>query len=671
MPIARTVNGLILVEPFSALGSWSFQHSGSYYYGYGIQNNGITQDPTSINTEAVQNSDAWYQQTLNLGSGSGRQVHLYASSYGTTGSWARGFESPNTTIFNQNGPTVPGFQHVTGALSDLDTGNQTIKVAHTHADNNSQYSMSVWVTHLVVCTGNTLTVQGLAAGQKVELYQQSGSLLATATVALASTSISIDLTNIYFPDQMYFKIYKPGGTTVIETTPVAQVSGGDTWVWYVPAGPLTASASQFVIYPTGSPTQSTITATLVQSNGSPYAGATVTFVTTLGTLTASSGVTDSNGHVSTVLSSSTFGLAVVECSWAGDANVSAGMAFVNVHIFYGPETADSTKPFQIFVEGYSLIPASGTYTTNYRMLSGQFQVAIPAWDDNIVVNGLVGIWRYGVKEYGGILQRVERTLGDHPTVTLYGIDFAGLMAQRVVDLEYLFSMTAQAAISYLLNKYYCGLTVGSLPGTSPTVNVTVDTETLQAAVKSICDAVGYVYRVNPNLTLDFASAFGRGLQSVAFTEGVNLSSCQTITDYSTEVNVLHTKGNGIRTIASDLTSLEEIGLMEGTDLQSTITDQPTLNTQAQADLNNLQNAAVVTITLEGVDETVPGTFLPEDQVTVTSPTLDLSGGYQIAQITRDFAKLATYVNMQLNGLLREFLLLDEKYRRIVHDLGVS
>jgi hypothetical protein len=329
----------------------------------------------------------------------------------------------------------------------------------------------------------------------------------------------------------------------------------------------------------------------------------------------------------------------------------------------------------MFVEGYPLKTlTSGTYSWNYRMLPGQFQIQIPTWDPNITANGLVGIYRLGVLEYRGVLQRIERALGDQPVVTLSGVDASWLLATRVVDSITYSNVTPQAAISSLLSGYPCGVTAGTLNTYGGTnITVSINTESLQAAIARVCNLVGWVYRVNTNLTLDFESAFGRGLESVSFVEGANLLTCSTIVDYSTDVNVLHCKGgSNLYAIASNTPSLEEIGLLEGTDLQPTITTQAALNTQATSDLNNIQNAALMTITLEGNDKgAAPGTFLPEDQVTVTSPTLGLSGGYTVAQITRDVGKPTAYCNLQLNGLLREFLLLDEQHRRVIHDLAVS
>jgi hypothetical protein len=453
-----------------------------------------------------------------------------------------------------------------------------------------------------------------------------------------------------------------------------------TFILYVQVVPiLTVTSSVFIIYPSGgsaTPKSGTITATLMNpSTGEAYTGKTVSFSTSSGSVSPASATTNSSGVATTTLSSGTgFGLAVVEASWAGDSTVPAANAFVTVHVFYAPESGNSAIPFQMFVEGYPLKAlASGTYTWNYRMLPGQFQIQIPTWDSNIVVNGLVGIYRLGVLEYRGVLQRIDRTLGDQPTVTLSGVDASWLLATRVIDSVNFSNSTPQAAISSLLSNYYCGVTAGTMNSGAANVSLNIDTESLQAAIARICDMIGWVYRVNTNLTLDFESAFGRGLESVSFVEGSNLLTCSTITDYSTDVNVLHMRGGqGLRAVVSNTTSVEEVGLLEGTNLQPTITSQTALNTAATAALNNLQNAAVVTITLEGNDKgAAPGTFLPEDQVTVTSPTLGLSGGYTVAQITRDVGKPTAYCNLQLNGLLREFLLLDEQHRRVLHDLAVA
>lgn len=945
MPLLQTVNGILYTETLglAGVGTWGVGSTGPYAAVDSFSNN-----PTAALYVYSPTSNSYYLNNTRTISG-GATRHIRALVYPApvsdaqpvypafaVGSWSPG-NALQTTVAAQGA----GFLWFdSGPIDPGQSGSVTVQLI---ANQSGSILGNCYWAQFLICASNLLTVNGLTAGQVVTAYRSGGTtLISTATCGVGASSAQIDLTNEAFPEGIYLQIYGTDGSTLIETTPAYTMSGGDQWTWQSPAPGLTATANAFIIYQNSG--SAVITVTLLEANGTPYVGEPITFTTTLGTLTVASAATNSQGQASTTLQSSEFGIAVVQANWVGDSNIPAAEAYVTVHVFYGQETGNSNTPFQLFVEGYPLTLSAGTYTFNYRMVPGQFNIQIPAWDPNIVANGLVGFYRNGVLEYRGVLQRIERQLGTELVVTLSGVDASWLLNTRVIDSDFVTQMSPQAAISYLLTKYYCGITPGNLESyyptqpavgggviaavpaplpsivqgpvrvtlanipnpqspenvltvslsTTPTVldllvlsshasvfsgstpsniasitqtgvqwfraagpvnvsngsesteiwaglvgpnagttitvtygsspnpvlavvdvaewnnlattispvvdqvgtqtasggttagatgstalttfpielvigcvgatasspganqpaqpvgqstpssgftlidgnplSVTYDvsdvgtetfsvsnaylyqiantsgaysastviagsafmtgciatfravaasyspsvisqqfqTETLMAAIQQICNLVGWVYRVNPNLTLDFSAAFGRGAVPVSFVEGQNILTATTITDYFTEVNVLHVKGNGVNAIAEDKTSLAEVGLLESTDLQTSISDQTTLNLAAISALNSLQNAALITITLEGNDQgAAPGTFLPEDEVTLTSPTLGLSGGFQIAQITRNVANPAAYVSLQLNGLLREFLLLDQKYWSILHDFATG
>ena len=718
LPLTQTVNGCIYSETLTNVDNW--QGDPSYC---GIQLYTANNITGLNNALPGENPTYGISKWLWVGFGSGRHLRVFTNAsinannslsgpLFMVGSWSANYNNSTTyqTKTKASDPTDYFYWWDMSPIDPAQVGYQTVQLLNYFPSGtvNSTPPDPIYAA-IVLCTSNTLTVTGLQAGWTVLVYAGDGTNRLISNQTATNNQITVDLTNEPFPELVYLQILD--GAVLVEKTASVMVCGGDTWAWVPLATGLTAAPNPFIIYRqggTGSPKTSLITATLTNpGTGLPYADKPVYFSTTLGTLSAAYAITNKAGQATVTLTApSQLGIAVVTCTWNGDLNIPAATQYLAIHVFYGAETGNPNIPFQAYVEGYPLTIQGGTYTVNYRMLPGQFQITIPVWNPNITPNGLVGIWRNGVKEYTGVLQRIERQLGDQLTVTLTGVDAGILLNNRVIDFESLTGMTPQAAIAYLLRKYWCGITAGSLatftgvdlvnippgsfpsssylvepgvePGTTVTVSplfltdCTVTSQTLQAAIQTVCNSIGWVYRVNTNLTLDFAEAFGRGVRNVQFTEGTtNLISCQTITDYSTEVNVLHVQGQQIQTVACDWTSLEEIGLMESTDLQPTITDMATLNLAAQGALNNLQNAAVVTITLEGKDDTAPGTFLPEDLVTVTSPTLGLSGNYQVAQVTRDMGKPAAYCNLQLNGLLRELLLLDQKYWRIVHDLAVS
>jgi hypothetical protein len=88
--------------------------------------------------------------------------------------------------------------------------------------------------HLVICSSVNLTVAGLAAGQKVELYRASDNYLIGSAIASGS-SVAISMDSENFPLNCYLKVYATDAATLIETTSTYEMCGGDTWGWTPPA----------------------------------------------------------------------------------------------------------------------------------------------------------------------------------------------------------------------------------------------------------------------------------------------------------------------------------------------------------------------------------------------------------------------------------------------------
>lgn len=83
----------------------------------------------------------------------------------------------------------------------------------------------------------TLTVNSLLAGQKVELYSSSGSLVTSATVASGQTSVNL---NVYsagihtFPFSGYVKIYNTAGGLQFSSSLMTDIWGGDVYSYNQP-----------------------------------------------------------------------------------------------------------------------------------------------------------------------------------------------------------------------------------------------------------------------------------------------------------------------------------------------------------------------------------------------------------------------------------------------------
>lgn len=78
-----------------------------------------------------------------------------------------------------------------------------------------------------------ITVNGLQAGQKVDLYADNGSLLGSATAA--GVSIKLDVENISFPLSGYLTVTATDGSTVVLTTSILKdIYGGDVYNFVSP-----------------------------------------------------------------------------------------------------------------------------------------------------------------------------------------------------------------------------------------------------------------------------------------------------------------------------------------------------------------------------------------------------------------------------------------------------
>jgi hypothetical protein len=696
MPISQVTNGLILWEDFDSYPN-GFTFILAYFQPFYMQDNAMGSaglDTTYKHTGTGSFYDyfmgapggttvTWGMgllKNLDVGSGSGRVARIWhklsnSMSENYALAIAKSLDSWYYSWYctTPDSETTHDWRMESCSIPDSVTGVQTCVVALSKCTNYN--SMQAWADHLIICGGTTVTMTGLIPGQKVAICRSSdNTLIDTETCQAGQTSVALNVTAEDFPEQMYVKVYGADGATLIETTTSYQMCGGDVWNWFSGTGPITVQSNVFVIYrqaAAGIPRKAVITATLKTNGGAPYANQTLLFSTSLGSLTASSAVTDSNGQAQVQVQSATHGIAVIQVQWLGDANAAAGSAYCVVEVFYDAENPDATQDFQFYIQGIQYVydrSQPGTYAWNAQGLPETFQVVIPQWVSAITSNGLVSIYRKGVKEFLGVLATIERSLSDAPQVTLSGPDISRLLDTRVVQSENYSTKTPQYIINDLLTKYPCGITAGQLGTCAATLTITIDTETLRAAIQRICSAVNWNFRVNIDLTLDFAEDFTGGLSSASFTEGVNILNCKRTQDYTTVANWVRMKGSGIVSMKQDGAMIQQQGLLQAPAFQKTVTDQTTLDTMCQANLD-YSKTTIETIPLEAVDEYSPGTFATESQITVTSPTLGLLGRYTIKSITRDMTD-PTYVKFELENRTPDLWTLNAAYQRMTKDASV-
>jgi Bacterial Ig-like domain (group 1) len=442
------------------------------------------------------------------------------------------------------------------------------------------------VNECLVVASAYVTLDGLVAGQKVELYRTSdNALLFTQTVA--SSSVQFDISALPFPLSLYMKIYTIDGT-LLETTDPYLMYAGDTWSWSPGGGQLLVESDNFIIYrqdTDGVPKKATITAILKTPDNSPYVGKTIQFSTTIGTLSASSGVTDSNGQAKVTLTATgEFGLCVVTATWAGDAGLTAGVGFATVHIFFNVEKPRSSEGFQFFCEGVEHRFSGGNYIQYSDNVAGTFEVDLKEWSPLIIPFGLVSIYRKGVLEFSGVLTTLERKL-KQPNPPLIGKDASTLLDDRVIDYESYAAQTPGYIIADLLSKYPCGITPGDLSSYTDTVTLDFLNITLTAAFqKLVVDTIGWAYRTNADRTLDIAESFGTGLTPATFTEGDNLLDAGWKMDYTLVKNSVRLQGatTDVTSEAGDANDISTIGVHETPVFSPTTKDKNTADKAANS-----------------------------------------------------------------------------------------
>jgi hypothetical protein len=359
--------------------------------------------------------------------------------------------------------------------------------------------------------------------------------------------------------------------------------------------------------------------------------------------------TDSNGQVFPVLVSDTHGIAVVKALWAGDSSVPAAVAYAPHHILYDSEVGDPAKKFQFFVEGVEYPYASGHYSLGSVTDPQQFEVVLPEWASTITKRGLVSIFRKGVKEYSGVLNKFQRVFGENPQQTLTGTDAKSMLETRDVTLKDYSEKTLAYIVEDLLDSYPCGISVGALGDFPAPLTITFADESLVSSISRLCNLIGWRYRVTDENKLDILPFFGEVKAQITFTEGQNLFLANNAEDYTQVANNI--RARGAQTLVStqfNQASIEALGILDDVLFQKSIADQNTLDLAAAVEVAK-RSAIATTIEAEVLDNYDVGSWGVDDCVTLTCNDVELSGMYRILKIERDMTDpnwgLVTFANL--------------------------
>lgn len=572
------------------------------------------------------------------------------------------------------------FDECNGWATVTPTGSQTIEIKVRNASGyNLKFPVHVFFDDLVIMLDTNMTIKGLLGGQKIELYDSGGSLRKTATQPQSGLDVvftGIDaLIATAFGLQSYFKVYDTDGTTLLYTSPTESRWGGDVYTWLPNQSAMEVTATPTQIYRTGSglsPTTSAIVATLTNKDtGAKLSGKTVYWTPSLGTVNPSNSQTDANGQATTTFTAGTSaGLGGVRGDFNGDATYGASQAQELIDIYYTQPVIDASKDFQAFIEGQDVVIAGGHYVLGAEFRPQAFDVVTPMMDVAIGGWWLVEIYRYGVLEFTGRIMTGKLRGGVSPQVTIIGVDDKITLQRRACNKGY--TDEPKTIIEDLLVRYPCGISKGTIAMYGNTIKLDATYEVLMDALNQIANNTGWLFRLNPNRTLDYGSSF-ESAKNVVVEIGVNASMTDNAKDWSqidSKVIVVG-KGTGDTLLvseASDQNAQLLYGLIEQPFLEKNISTQGTLDLRAQ-ELLAEHKSVKVTIAVDFIDTNPTGTYGPFDTITVNDPDTGLSGPYQVYTLKRDLEN-ADYAGLALTNAIVTIADALQALRKDVKDLGV-
>jgi hypothetical protein len=585
-------------------------------------------------------------------------------------------------VWTDANPIDNGFyDECNGWITLTQTGSQTAEIKVRNAGSyTSPGIVHLLFDDLIVMMDKVVTIESLQGGQKVELYNAGGGLMASGTCPAPGTNITLgsyDLSaqiKTAYGFSGYFKVYDTDGVTLLYTTPTITIWGGDLYQWVPNQTNLAIATSAMQIYRTGSgqsPTTATITATLTNAaDGTAVSGKTITFTPNLGTCSPTSGTTDGSGKVTTTFTAgSSSGLGGVRANYAGDATYGPSVAQQLIDLYYALIVIDASKDFQAFVEGQEIVIASGNYRLATDFIPQPFTIVSPVLTATVGGWWDVQIYRRGVKEFGGRILTRSRVSGPNPLMTITGVDEKIDLQRRVANKVYLDE--PKNIINDLLTTFSCGITAGTISLYGATISLPASYTNLFDALTQIANITGWKFRLNANKTLDYAPTFGI-VQAITIQTPGNETTATHTEDWTKLDSKVYVVGSAAAAslvgVASDAPTQLIYGLIEEVFLEKALTDQGTVNLRAQQ-LLSTRTGVIETIPIDWIDTLATGTYGPFDVVTVIDSDLNLNGGYAIATLQRDL----TDANRALLNLSNRVLSIADaiqEVRKNVQDLGV-
>lgn len=235
--------GLIYSDELDSFAGWANVRGGEWFLASIVTGKfGYAQVIELITSggEGLGYSSGHSVKLIDLQSGSGRRIHIWTKTH---------VDSPPPNghdLLTFYAVSLPGYgNYGTGATSwtrqDITIPDGCIGPQYVSINNNylrttdpfwySGHSLG-YVDHLLICRNDYVTVQGLRAGQKVELKKAAnGSELGEATCQSGQTSVVLSIDLDIVPILAYLKIYDVDGETLLETTPTYLMCAGDIWAW--------------------------------------------------------------------------------------------------------------------------------------------------------------------------------------------------------------------------------------------------------------------------------------------------------------------------------------------------------------------------------------------------------------------------------------------------------
>jgi len=408
-----------------------------------------------------------------------------------------------------------------------------------------------------------------------------------------------------------------------------------------------------------------------KETGSLLNARNISWVANLGTINPDTTVTDANGLATTIFTAgSAAGLAAVRGTFAGDATYGTSSAQQLIDIYASDPVPDSTKEFQVYIEGQELIRSTGNYKRSCDFTPQAFSITTPIL--NISIGGwwAVEIYRYGTIRFVGRIMKGNFKSGISPQLTVSGVDEKVMLQRRVANKTY--TDEPKIIIEDLLTRYPCGVTAGTIATYGSPINLPASYENLFDALAQITKITGWKFRLNANKSLDFGPDFGTTLDITIELDKNEIGATHDY-DWSKIDSKVYVVGKGEAAVlvseASDQNTELTYGLIEEAFLEKGISEQGTLDLRA-AEILNERKVTQETISVDWTDVDPQSDINPFDRVTVTDPDAVLSGEYHIYSITRDLTS-AVKVSLELSNKTATIGDLFQSVRKDVKDLGVA